>query len=90
MATRKLDKTDFDQLLSLQESYQQVTGQLANCTIQEELMQEQLESVRSEKQVQLQKFKDLQQQENKLIDSLKEKYGDGEINITDGTFTAIS
>lgn len=90
MTTRKLDKTDFDQLLSLQESYQQVTGQLANCTIQEELMQDQLESIRSEKQVQLQKFKDLQQQENKLIDSLKEKYGDGEINITDGTFTAIS
>ena len=33
---------------------------------------------------------ELREQEIKLMDSLKEKYGDGQINIEDGTFTAVS
>ena len=33
---------------------------------------------------------ELRESEIKLMDSLKEKYGDGQINIEDGTFTSIS
>ena len=86
MATRKLDKTDLEQLTALQESYQRVTAQIANCTIDEELLSVQLEEVQKEKRFQLQQFKDLQQKEQQVISTLKEKYGDGEININEGIF----
>ena len=88
MTTRKLDKTDLDQLSTLQESYQTVTSQIAQCTINEELIADQLEQVQQEKRARLSQFKSLQQQESKLIDSLKEKYGDGEINLADGVFVS--
>ena len=86
MATRKLDKTDLEQLTTLQDSYQRVTAQIASCTIDEELLSEQIETVQKEKRFQMQQFKDLQQQESNLISSLKEKYGDGEINLSEGIF----
>jgi hypothetical protein len=86
MTTRKLDKSDLDQLTALQESYQTVTAQIASCTIDEVLLSEQLDEIQKEKRVQMQQFKDLQQQESNLISSLKEKYGNGEINLAEGIF----
>jgi predicted transcriptional regulator len=86
MATRKLDKTDLEQLNTLQESYQRVTSQIATCTIDIELLSEQLQELETEKKFQMRQFKDLQQQESDLISSLKQKYGDGEINLTEGIF----
>jgi ethanolamine utilization protein EutQ (cupin superfamily) len=86
MATRKLDKSDLEQLNTLQESYQQVTSQIATCTIDEELLSDQIETIQKEKRFQMRQFKDLQQQESDLISSLKQKYGDGEINLTEGIF----
>ena len=86
MATRKLDKTDLEQLTELQDSYQQVTAQIASCTIDIELLSEQLQELETEKKFQMRQFKDLQQQESDLISSLKQKYGDGKINLADGIF----
>jgi len=88
MATKKLDKTDLEQLTSLQDSYQQVSQQIANCTIDEELLTERLEEIQQEKRYQMQQFKDLRNKEEQLIEQLKQKYGEGQINIQDGTFTA--
>jgi hypothetical protein len=45
---------------------------------------EQLKQVREEK---LAEFEELRKQETELLETLKEKYGEGEINIVDGTFT---
>lgn len=86
MATRKLDKSDLEQLKSLQESYQQVTAQIASCTIDIELISEQLQELETEKKFQMKQFKDLREEESKIINTLKEKYGDGEININEGIF----
>jgi len=86
MATRKLDKADLEQLKSLQESYQQVTAQIASCTIDIELISEQLQQLETEKKFQMKQFKDLREEESKIINTLKEKYGDGEININEGIF----
>jgi predicted transcriptional regulator len=88
METRKLDKTDLEQLTTLQESYQQVTQQIANCTIDESMLTERLQEIQQEKQAYMQQFKDLRSKEEQLIEQLKEKYGEGQINIQDGTFTA--
>lgn len=88
MTTKKLDKIDLEQLTDLQDSYQQVSQQIANCTIDEELLTERLEAIQQEKRYQMQQFKDLRNKEEQLLEQLKEKYGEGQINIQDGTFTA--
>jgi hypothetical protein len=88
MATRKLDKTDVEQLTGLQESYQQVSQQIANCAIDEEFLTERLEQVQQEKRFQMQQFKDLRNKEEQLLEQLKEKYGEGQIDLQAGTFTA--
>jgi predicted transcriptional regulator len=88
MTTKKLDKIDLEQLTDLQDSYQQVSQQIANCTIDEEFLTERLEAIQQEKRYQMQQFKDLRNKEEQLIEQLKEKYGEGQINIQDGTFTA--
>jgi chorismate-pyruvate lyase len=88
MATRKLDKTDVEQLTTLQESYQQVSQQIANCAIDEEFLTERLEQVQQEKRFQMQQFKDLRNKEEQLLEQLKEKYGEGQIDLQAGTFTA--
>jgi hypothetical protein len=46
--------------------------------------QKQLEQVRTEH---LEQFDRLREEETKLMETLKERYGEGEINIQDGTFT---
>lgn len=86
MTTRKLDKSDLEQLHTLQESYQRVTAAIATSVIDEEMISIQLLEAEKEKRYQLQQFKDLQQQEQQLISELKQKYGDGEINLTEGIF----
>lgn len=88
--TRKLDKQDLETLLDMKESYQKIANVIANCAIDEELLQERLEEIRQEKQHQMQQFKDLRNREEQIISQLKDKYGEGQINIEDGTFTSTA
>jgi len=88
--TRKLDTADFNKIADIQESYRSITSVIAKCTIDEELLLEQLETVRAEKKQAMQKFRDTQRQEQDAVIELREKYGEGEIDIEAGTFTAHS
>jgi predicted transcriptional regulator len=88
--TRKLDKQDLETLTDMKDSYQKIANIIANCTIDEELLQERLEEIRQEKRFQMQQFKDLRTKEEQVIDQLKDKYGEGQINIEDGTFIATA
>jgi hypothetical protein len=88
--TRKLDKQDLETLTDMKESYQKIANIIANCTIDEELLQERLEEIRQEKRVQMQHFKELRNREEQILDELKEKYGEGQINIEEGVFTSTA
>jgi predicted transcriptional regulator len=84
---RKLDKEHVDQLNELQQSYQHVTQALGNLAIEEIVTQAQLDSIQQEKLHLTQQFKDLQNRETQLINQLKDRYGEGQIDLVDGTFT---
>ena len=86
MATRKLDKQDLDQLTELQSKFQPLMSSIASNAIDFELATEQLELIKGEKTMLIEQFKELRKNENDLLTALKEKYGEGEINLTDGTF----
>jgi predicted transcriptional regulator len=84
---QKLDKEHVDLLTDLQQSYQEIARALGNLAIDEIVAQTQLDSIQLEKLHFTQQFKDLQTRETQLINQLKERYGEGQIDLTDGTFT---
>ena len=87
MATKKLDKEHLESINALQQQFTQNTNAIGSLTIELEFLETQKQSLESRKSVLVQQFFDLRTEETKLIETLKERYGDGQINIIDGTFT---
>ena len=88
--TKKLEQVDIDSIVELRQKYAENTNALGLITTDEYAINQQLEQLKSEKEKMFSSLNELRESEMKLMDSLKEKYGDGQINIEDGTFTSIS
>jgi chromosome segregation ATPase len=86
--TRKLDKEHLEEIQSLREQFASISSILGSISIEEFSLQRQLEHVRSEQERFMQQYYELQEKEQQSIDKLRTHYGDGQINIADGTFTA--
>jgi predicted transcriptional regulator len=86
--TRKLDKEHLEEIQTLRDAFTKNSTILGNLTIEQHVIEQQLEQVKQEKENLLNAFAQLQQQESELLDKMRERYGDGQINIADGTFTA--
>ena len=89
MATKKLDKEHLEQIQTLQQGYADNANILGNIAIERHALRMRLEQVETEEHTKLQEIETLKQQESELIVSLRERYGEGEINIQDGTFTEV-
>jgi len=89
MATRKLDKEHLEQIQDLQQQYADNANILGNIAIERHALRMRLDQIESEEHDKLQQIETLKQQESELIVSLRERYGEGEINIQDGTFTEV-
>ena len=90
MSTKKLDKVDIDSIVELRAKYAENTNTIGLISTDEYVVKQQLEHIQQEKDKVFNALNLLREEENKLMDSLKEKYGDGQINIEDGTFTPVS
>jgi predicted transcriptional regulator len=88
--TKKLDKEHLDAIKELQERFNTNARYLGNISIEQELLNSQLQVLTENKATLLSEFSNLRKQETELLEKLKERYGDGQINITDGTFTPIN
>jgi predicted transcriptional regulator len=86
--TRKLDKEHLEEIQSLRESFSKNSAALGNIAIEEHVIEQQLNYLKQEKEKLFNAFSNLQEQEQSLLDKMRERYGDGQINIADGTFTA--
>ena len=87
--TKKLNTEDLDAITALKTKFQENYSTIGLITIDEHTLTEQLEYVKSKKQALLAEFTELRTSEDALMAKLKDTYGDGEINLTDGTFTAV-
>lgn len=85
--TRKLDKEHLDEIMGLRNSYNSNALELGNLAIEITVMQQRLEMLQNEQTRCMNTFYDLRKQESKLLDKMRERYGEGEINIQSGTFT---
>ena len=87
--TKKIDKDDFESINKLREEYSQNSMQLGMATVDEYNVKLQLEQIDHAKKELFLSLDSLKKTEFELIENLKEKYGDGQINIEEGTFTSI-
>jgi hypothetical protein len=85
--TRKLDKEHLQAIETLREQFVKNSDTLASITIEEHLLEHQKSKLEQNKRDQLAHYMNLRTQEDALITQLKERYGEGQINIADGTFT---
>lgn len=88
--TRKLDKEHLEEIQALRESFARNANILGNIAIEMFATRKQLEQLETEQTTYLQDFERLQQEETALIQTMRDRYGEGQINIADGTFTPDS
>jgi predicted transcriptional regulator len=86
--TKKLDKEHLDAIQELRTKFAQNANILGSITIEEYAVTSQLKELETEKQRLIDQFRELRTEESALLTRLKDRYGDGQINIEDGTFTA--
>lgn len=85
--TRKLDKEHLDEIQALRDAFAKNSQTLGNIYLEEYSVKQRLEVLDSERIRYIQNFSELQKQEQELLEKLRDRYGDGEINIAQGTFT---
>lgn len=85
--TRKLDKEHLDEIQTLRDAFAQNSQLLGNLYIEEFSLQQQLRQIDAQREEQMKRFVDLRKQEEELLEKMRNRYGDGQINIAQGTFT---
>jgi predicted transcriptional regulator len=88
--TRKLDKEHLDEIQSLRSEFAKNSSTLGNIAIELHVLNRQLELMTAEQNKFLDQFESLRTQESELMQKMRDRYGDGQINIADGTFTPDS
>jgi hypothetical protein len=85
--TRKLDKEHLDEIQTLREDFLKNSSSLGNIAIEIHVIKRQLEQLEAEQNNQIQNFDALRIRESELLQKMRTRYGDGQINISEGTFT---
>ena len=85
--TRKLDAEHLDAIQALRNDFTKNSSTLGNIAIELHVLNRQLELMTAEQNKYLDQFESLRKQESELLDKMRERYGEGQINIADGTFT---
>ena len=76
----KFTEEELKSLSDLQQSYQRITNSYGQIALAKDNLEEQEAAVKSE-------FENTRQQEQKLLNSITEKYGPGQLNPQTGVFT---
>jgi chromosome segregation ATPase len=88
--TRKLDKEHLDDIQTLRDAFAKNSNTLGNIAIELHLLTSQMQLLKDENAKYIAHFESLQKQESELLEKMRERYGDGQINIANGTFTPDS
>ncbi len=86
--TRKLDKEHLDEIQSLRELFANNANNLGSISLEQIAINRRLEFLNAEQDKLYSEFESLRTKEQELLEKMRERYGDGQINIADGTFTA--
>jgi hypothetical protein len=90
METKKIDMVDMESIKTIRNKFNEVSTNLGYVSVDEYNATQQLNEIASYKEQLFTSLDELKKEEQTIFDQLKEKYGDGQINIEEGTFTSIS
>lgn len=88
--TQKLDKQHLDAIQDIRDAFARNAQQIGNVVLERTYHERVAEMKRKEEEKLVAEFDTLQQREAELIETMRERYGDGQINLADGTFTPDS
>jgi predicted transcriptional regulator len=88
--TRKLDKEHLDALQQLRNSFAENANNLGSVSLEQIAINRRLEFLNAEQDKLYSEFESLRKQEQELLEKMRERYGDGQINLAEGTFTPES
>lgn len=86
--TKKLDKEHLDAIQDLQQQFAQNANWLGAVSIDLKLIEVQQKSIQARQEELFHQFESLREKEQELLSELRERYGEGEIDIVNGTFTS--
>jgi chromosome segregation ATPase len=85
--TRKLDSDHVEAIQKLQTEFTESSAQIGRIAIDLHYAETQVASLKQMQLNAMDRFETLREQETTLIAQLKEHYGEGQIDVTTGTFT---
>ena len=85
--TQKLDKQHLEAIQEIRDAFARNAQLIGNIVLERTYHERVAEMKRKEEEQAVAEFDSLQQREAELIETMRERYGEGQINIVDGTFT---
>lgn len=86
----KFTESEMQSIAKLQTDYQQSIYTLGQIDLEKTDLEQQLQELQNKRNEIFENWKKIQQDENNLLNSLSQKYGDGSLNLKDGTFKPIA
>ena len=86
METKKIEKVDLDELHKVRDDYSENNMKLGMISADEYLVNQQLKEIDALKQQCFETIESIKNNEIELINNLKQKYGEGQINMDEGIF----
>lgn len=86
----KFTESEMQSIAKLQTEYQQHIYVLGQIDLEKTDLEQQLEDINNKRSQVYEDWKKTQKEEADLINSLSQKYGDGSLNLKDGTFKPIT
>ena len=88
--TRKLDKEHVDAITDIRDAFAENARILGAITIDMKMLELQQQKLEEQETRYFTEFDELRAKEQELMEAMRERYGSGQINIVDGTFTPDS
>ena len=85
----KFTDIELQAIAKLQTDYQQNIYMLGQIDLEKTDLEQQLQELQTKRTEIFENWKKTQQEESNLLNSLSQKYGDGSLNLKDGTFKPI-
>lgn len=85
----KFTESEMQSIAKLQSDYQQYIYILGQLDLEKTDLEQQIDQLKVKRNEIFENWKKAQKEESDLINSLSQKYGDGSLNLKDGTFKPL-
>ena len=85
--TKKLDEEHLLLIQQLRDDFAENSNVIGNNSIRILMLQKEIDKLNMTQDTAIAEFEALQIKESELLETLRERYGEGQVNINEGTFT---